>query len=129
MDYHIFKHPYVLIEDENGKCRPLHREYTGEGKEAQVPMLSYEKAGSRQKSQRKGKKAGVCELCLACFSDYEGHIADPLHSESVNEHIDYNELDLLIGTLGRQRRVEEKGGRGLRSKRRLFAESGKRPAK
>lgn len=119
MEYYVFKHPYVLIEDEAGKCQPFHKEYKGDTKDNQVPQMAYEAAESAEASAKKKKdqkKPGLCELCLAYYSDYKRHLLDSLHKSSIDEKRDYRELDALLALLCRPKR------RKRRSCRRLFDE-------
>ncbi|KAH9387358.1 uncharacterized protein NEMAJ01_2254 [Nematocida major] len=114
MEYHVFKHPYILIEDLTGKYKPFHREYSGESKETMIPVLELDSAPS-QKKARPAKKAGVCELCVTKYSDYEEHVQLPKHAQAEKSHIHgYSEIDIISELL---KKKKEKRG----PKKRLFA--------
>ncbi|KAI5181943.1 hypothetical protein NEOKW01_2093 [Nematocida sp. AWRm80] len=110
MVYHIFSHPYILIEDESGKHRPFYKEYSGETKDSVVPkvllepVLNEKKKTSDNKS-RVGKRSGVCELCVVRYSDYDSHIQDKMHIITSKAVVNYTEIDSIIALLNAQKRI------------------------
>lgn len=116
MEYHVFKHPYILIEDATGKHRPFHKEYSRESKETMIPELILTQQEQIKKT-KPNKKTGVCELCVVKYSDYESHIRTAKHSQvEGNISHSYAEIDRLSEIL----RAE--GGRKRQVRKRLFTE-------
>lgn len=111
MNYHIFTHPYVLIEDRSGKCKPFHREYTGENKEKVVPTLLLKKYTIKTPKRKKDlKKPGLCELCLTYFTDYKQHIKEEEHTTNTDDWSDYKEIDQFISRVNRKKRKSDGNG-------------------
>ncbi|KAI5189219.1 hypothetical protein NEMIN01_0385 [Nematocida minor] len=116
MEYHVFKHPYILIEDATGKHRPFHKEYSRDSKDTLIPEISLTRQAPNKKIKAP-KKTGICELCVAKYSDYESHIKTPKHSH-VESNIMYNyaEIDALSEKL-KMKRLKKR-----ETKKRLFIE-------
>ncbi|KAI5184969.1 hypothetical protein NEHOM01_0520 [Nematocida homosporus] len=101
MEYHVFKNPYVLIEDATGKHRPFYKEYEGTSKENCVPKVVLapsipRPAGKREKPNR---RPGVCEMCVVRYQDYDQHILEKSHVKTLKEIGSYSEIDALISQL------------------------------
>lgn len=103
MEYHVFKHPYILIEDSTGKHRPFHKEYSRDSKDTMIPELVLSPQVYNKKT-KPIKKTGVCELCIVKYSNYESHIKTAKHSQ-VEGNITYNyaEIDKLREILKEER--------------------------
>ncbi|KAI5170787.1 hypothetical protein NEFER03_0246 [Nematocida sp. LUAm3] len=113
MEYHVFKHPYILVEDETGRHRPFYREYDGSKKENTVPQISLsprievEKGKKEVREKASVKKAGVCEMCVSKYSDYEKHIADASHHNLTRKVCNYKEIDLLVAQIKKEERKKK----------------------
>lgn len=107
MEYHVFKHPYVLIEDSTGKYKPFHREYSRDSKETMIPLINFENL-SNPKRTRPVKKAGVCEICVMKYADYEEHIKTEKHTETERLILNrYEEIDILSELLRKERKIRK----------------------
>ncbi|KAI5189581.1 hypothetical protein NECID01_0604 [Nematocida sp. AWRm77] len=117
MAYYVFKHPYVLIEDETEKHKPFYKEYDGASKNTVVPVVVYTPSvkGTSSKS-RSEKKAGVCEMCIVRYSDYEEHILEKKHIFTAKEVSNYAEIDSIIEFLKKESLV----GKKKTAKKQLF---------
>jgi len=119
MEYHVFKYPYILIEDETGKHRPFFKEYSGDSKDTTVPKFSYAHVDFHKQSAPKDKcdkKPGVCEMCVLRYSNYESHISDKKHVAAARGAASYEEVDRLILALKKEKTVRSPRG----AKKRLF---------
>lgn len=117
MDYHVFKHPYILVEDETGRHRPFFREFRSESKEA---ATSWAEKGAEtrtnQKKDKPGKRIGVCEICVARFSDYQEHITDNTHLKIASSTVCYDEVDAIIKEIS----METEKRKEKRARKKLF---------
>lgn len=110
MAYYVFKHPYILVEDEAGKHRPFYKEYDGSSKNTVIPELSLAPPQRRaeEPKPRSDKKAGVCEMCIVRYSDYEEHISEKKHLTIAKEVANYAEIDQIIDFLKKEKLVAKK---------------------
>lgn len=113
MDYHVFKHPYILVEDETGRHRPFFREFRSESKEGTGSWAGKgAETRAAQKKEKPGKKTGVCEICVARFSDYQEHITDVTHLKIASSTVCYSEVDAIIEEISMEtEKRKEKGAR------------------
>lgn len=101
--YHIFKEPYILIEDTAGQLKPFHKEYPD-----QPPKLNLssppmhcpftDKQITVPKKKRKNK-VEFCEICYLRITDYDKHIIEPEHREYARDDANYENIDALISEL------------------------------
>ncbi|OAG31952.1 hypothetical protein NEDG_00427 [Nematocida displodere] len=101
MEYRVFKHPYILIEDESGRHRPFFKEYDGTTKENVVPTIVFSPntpkgPGSKEKPIA---KPGICEMCVVRYTDYNQHIAEKDHISTVKDVANYDVIDTIIKDL------------------------------
>lgn len=98
--YHIFKDPYVLIEDTTGQHKPFHKEYQGQPPNLNLlsaPMCCpfTDKKLATPKKKRKNK-VEFCETCYVKITDYDKHIIDPEHREYARDEAHYEQVDAII---------------------------------
>ncbi|KAI5167350.1 hypothetical protein NEIG_00349 [Nematocida sp. ERTm5] len=97
MQYHVFSHPYILIEDSTGRHRPFHREYKRDSKDTMIPEINLSQQ-TLPKKQRSVKKPGLCELCVIKYADYDQHITTEKHLKA-EDRVEYGELEIIAESL------------------------------
>lgn len=97
--YHIFKSPYLLVEDIKQHHKPFYKEYTGS-----IPTLNMDSkplncpfSNKRfVQGKRKKIKEGFCETCYVSFEDYSKHILEAEHREYARDDANYESVDNII---------------------------------
>lgn len=102
MEYYVFKHPYLLVEDDSGRHRPFYREYS---KTKELPG-----AALKEKKREKEKRPGGCEICVVKYSNYSTHIKEEEHRRAAEETNDYSALDSLV------EKMNKSAGKGIKKK-------------
>jgi hypothetical protein len=104
--YHIFKSPYILIEDINNKHQPYHKEYSSvdpprlnlSSPPLCCPFLENKKFRSTKKNR--AVKQGFCEICYLKYKDYDQHVNEQEHREFAVDNMNYKEVDEIIDSIG-----------------------------